>query len=241
MQMNKITMVTRGWLAASAAATVLLALAVWLAVSGPAQAAANTVVVTPASATVAPGGQVTVKVVGEAPAGKKIGGWDLKISFNAAVLQAVDCAGQSNCNKDFAAGQVAFNGFSGGGLSGSQVLAEVTFKAIGASGTSSALTVAGDFNDETATATNPTFTGGTINVLTPTPSPSPSPTAVPSASPTASPSPSPTAGALPKTGGSPSDGTSLTPWLLAVLGLAVVSGGAWAGVADAPRDPVGTR
>ncbi len=212
----------RGWLAALAA-SLLVAVVGWLAITAATEAAANTVAIDPASATVAPGGDVTVNVTAEAPAGKKIGGWVLTITYDAAVLSVADCTGQSNCNPAVA-GTVGLSGLSANGLSGSQVLAEITFTAIGDAGDSSDVTITvTDFNDSDVEPTDPSTADGLITIAAPTASP----TAAPTAAPTASPSPTPV---LPKTGGAPSgdDSSGLVPWALAGLGLVVIGGGVWA-------------
>jgi uncharacterized protein (TIGR02588 family) len=208
----------KGWLAASAAAILLAAVMGWTVFSAnSAAAAANTISVDPAAQTVAPNGEFTVKIMAEPVAGKLIGSWDIRVKFNAAVLDATACAGVASgalaCNADFAAGEASFNGASGDGLSGAQTLGTVTFKAIGAAGTSSDVTITVvSFNDADLTPMSPATAKGTVNIAAPA---------------TATPTPLVTPKVPPNTGGAPTDGSSSVPWALGVLGLAVLAGGVW--------------
>jgi len=215
--MRKLNTISRGWLAALAA-SALVALVGWLAVTSSILAAANQGWVDPASATVVPGGDVTVSIMGQPPAGTKLGGWNVTVTYDNAVLDATSCGGgaYSSCNADLSPTSVGIAGFNATGLEGAQTLGSITFHALGAAGASSALTVAiTEFNDETGTAITPAATAVNGNV------------AVQAA--TATPTPVVTPAVIQRTGGAPGDdGSGLTPWLLVGLGIAVIGGGVWA-------------
>lgn len=202
------------WLALGLVGAVMVALVGWLAVANPAQADPNHLKFDPASATVEPGGSVAVDVAAEAPAAG-LGIWDLRVTYDASVVDATGCAGQSNCNLDFAPDTVALNGFNAGGLSGEQVLATITFTAIGDAGDSSAVSISVvNFGDPDAQETSPTVTGGTITIAAPA---EPTPTATPAV--------------VPPTGGTPPDSSGPAGWLLVgiiALGVALIGSAAWA-------------
>jgi hypothetical protein len=221
-------MVNRGWLAALAA-SALVALVGLLALTGSAHAAANSVHIDPATATVAPNGTVSVNVVAEAPT-TKLGGWQINVTYDADVLSTSvgeDCglgdSSPSTCNAT-TAGTIQFNGFSGSGLSGTKTLATLAFTAKGTAGQSSDITVAVvSFTESTAEAgeTHPTTANGKITIAAP---------ATATATTAATATPSPTVAVFANTGGSPSDGgsSSALPLVLAALGLVTVGGAAWA-------------
>ena len=210
------------WLPLSLAAAAMLALVGWLAVAGLAQAGVSSVSVE--SKTASPGDSVTV-ALSAAATSPGIGAYEIKVEYNDAVLDTVSCAagsGAAVCNKNyvpgngttgtaFFTGAVSPDPDTGVGATGTVALGSLTLKCATA-GTANLTITIQKLTDPAAAAITAPLTNGVITCAAPTP--------VPTAA--------PTAGALPKTGGSPSDGTSLTPWLLAVLGLAVVSGGAWA-------------
>ncbi|MDO8614307.1 MAG: cohesin domain-containing protein [Dehalococcoidia bacterium] len=223
--MTKKMVVSRGWLAAFAA-SALLVVAGWLALTGAAQAAANSLSVSPAAATVAPGGTVEVTIAAEAPSGG-LGGWTLNVTYDPAVVTPTASSGRSNVNLALGPDTIGISGFETSGLTGAVELAKITFTAAGAAGTSSDVDVSIATGGWTAPTgdptTNPTITGGTITV------------AVPAATPTASASPVPatptaTVAKVPVVGGAPSSdgGSSVLPLVLAAVGLAAVAGAAWA-------------
>jgi hypothetical protein len=229
----------------AALAAALLATVAALAVVFTANAAVTEL--KPGTATVAPGGTVTVNVTADSTS-PGIGAWGLNVSFDASVVDATSCtsvAGQ--CNPDFAAGTIRMNGATTTGIVGADaVLGTITFQAVGDAGDSSALTIASGFTlaDPEGTAITVSPTAGSITIqATPTPSPTPGPgTPTPTAPPggggsvTATPTRAPTAGALPSTGGPDSgDSVSTMTWLLAASGLLIVASGAWA-VARARRE-----
>lgn len=67
------------------AAVVLLLLAGWLAVASPAEAIPNSVGIEPGNVGVAPGGSVTVELVGEAPLGG-LGAWVVDVKFDPSII-----------------------------------------------------------------------------------------------------------------------------------------------------------
>ena len=227
----------KGWLAASAAATLLAAVMGWAVFSaGSASAAANTISVDPATKSVAPNEEFTVSIAAEPAAGKLIGSWDIRVKFDATVLDATACAGVASgslaCNQDFAAGEASFNGASGDGLAGAQTLGTLTFKAVGTAGDSSDVTIeVVSFNDADLAAMNPSTVKGTENIAEPA---TPTPTGTGAATPTHTPAPS----ALPQTGGAPTDGSNSSMiWVVGTLGLAILAAGVWA-VSRTRRDIV---
>ncbi len=131
---RKKLMLRRSGLMALAAALVTMAVAALSAGGG--QAAANSVRIEPAAATIAPGGEVAVALAAEVPDG--LGAWSVTVSYDRAVVHLTDCAGRSFCNEP-SPGVVSIAGFSATGISGSQVLQTLTFGAVGGAGTSTAL------------------------------------------------------------------------------------------------------
>ncbi len=220
------------WLPLSLVFAVAIAVVGLVGAFSGASAAANSVSVS--QVTVAPGAQASVNVSIEAP-DAKLGAWNIQVKYDTAKLTVVDCAAQdvgtNLCNKQFAADTVAVVGASANGVSGAKDLATINFTTTLAAGACSDLTVTiVQFVDasDTPTATNPSVTNGKVCVeATPTPSPTPKP-ATPTPVPTAAPTATPTPAAAPKTGGGPTDGSGMTPVVLAIMGLAVVSAGAWA-------------
>jgi hypothetical protein len=180
--------------------------------------------------TVAPGGNITVDV-NITPTGTLVGAADVQVDYDPAVLTPTACTPAASCNTAFDANTVAFSLADLAGLTG--VEGTITFNAIGAAGTSSALTVVVTAcSDETGTTITCTPQNSTVNVQQPTASPSPSP--APTASPTgtagagtATPTGSPTPAGLPPTGGSDGDSSSIG-WVLAALGIAAVAAAGWA-------------
>ena len=233
------------WLALTLTGAVLLALVVWLAAVSPTQAGVHAVSI--GSATVAPGGSVTVSLDAVAPP-LGIGAIDATVTYDTAVVTATACTANAawdvgDCTIDSVAGTVRLLGADVAGL-GSGSLATIDFDAVGAAGTSSALDLEVaimTLPDETdVTAALVAVTDGTITVAatTATPTPAPAtptatpgpgtPTATPApGTPTATPAPAPEA--LPPTGGEPSDGgSSGLAWLAAIAGaIAMMSGGLW--------------
>jgi hypothetical protein len=169
---RKKLMLQRSLLVASAAALVTMAVAA-LSVAGG-QAAANSVHMEPAVATVAPGGEVAVALAADVPDG--LGAWSTTVSYDRAVVHLTHCAGQSFCNES-SPGVVSIAGFSVTGISGSQTLQTLTFGAVGGVGTSTALQLEvltwADANGPTLE--QPATTPGSITVGPASSSPTPQP------------------------------------------------------------------
>lgn len=210
---------SRGWTAAVAAA--LLATVFALSVIGSASADVDDVTV--GSATVAPGGQVTISVT--AGGASDIGAFRVDVQYDGTLVSVDSCTAPFGiCSVDtIAADTVRINGSSAGGISGNPaVLGTITFTAGNTVGVAD-LDVDPDtylLTDTVGDDINVDATGGAITIAqaTPTPVP-PSQTAGPTATPKT----------LPSTGGLPGDDSSSTMvWLLAATGLVVLAGGAWA-------------
>jgi hypothetical protein len=180
----------RPLLALTAVGLALGALAAgWLAsTTGPAQAESNTVWAEPASATVDAGGSATVNVIAEGPplgpvpppgtprAGG-IGSWDVTVIYDETVVNATACArnpaGGGDCGFS-APGRVDVLGFVGMALEGQQILATITFDAVGAVGESTPIAITVNyFFDGNGDPTNPTATDGMITVQESSSAPTP--------------------------------------------------------------------
>jgi len=188
--------------------------------------------------TVSQGANITVDLTVTPTGATIVGALDLDIDYDPAVLTVVN-ASAATCNETFDANTIRCSLANLSGLSG--VVSTIEFNAIGANGTSSLLDVIiTTCADDTGANLTCTDQDGTINVQAPTPSPTPVPTAVPTPVPTAVPtaaptspgqtavpaSATPTPGGLPPTGGDSS--SSALPLLLAAIGLAALTSGAWA-------------
>ncbi len=105
-----------------------------------AAAAADSVFIDPASATVAPGGNVTVSLMASADT-VEIGAWTVDIAFDPAVLDAISCVPHPSgvCNAEFNVMTVRSVGATALGLSGLVELAQITFQGIGLGGDCSGL------------------------------------------------------------------------------------------------------
>ena len=151
------------------------------------------------------------------------------MAFTGSLVDALSCTvgqGAAECNANYEADAAAFfTGASSGGLTGNVNLGTIKFKAGNTTGVATLTVTVQKLNEPAGgPITPPQLTNGTITIAvataTPTATASPTATAVRTATPTAA--------ALPPTGGNTGDGSlSLTPWLLAALGLAVVGGGFW--------------
>jgi hypothetical protein len=190
--------------------------------------AGGTATVTAGSGTVVPGGSITVDLT-VTPSGTLVGALDVTIGYDAAVLDATpDNLGTATCNEGVNPITCSFANLAG--LTG--VVASLQFDAVGADGTSSALTVVvTTCSDEIGTDITCTPGNGLVNVQAATPTPVP--TAVPTAAPTAAPTTAPTAvpatitpAGLPPTGSD--SGSNALPLFLAAMGIAAVTAGAWA-------------
>ncbi len=216
------------WVAVASMCALLVAAMAWLAIASQAQAGVTSLGIE--SKTAAPGAQVTVALTAQATA-PGIGSYGVNVVYDGTKLTTNDASCSSShggvCTVNLV-GQntvhISGSTATATGFTGAVTLGSITFT-VGASASGTAnLDVqvgAGDLTDPSAVEiTGVVPTDGAITIQTATPSPSPSP------SPSASPAPSPSA--LPKTGGDPaSDGSSVSPWLLAALGLSVVGAGMW--------------
>lgn len=196
------------------------------------------------------GGAATVTVTGTAGAGAGIGNYTVSVSFDpldftGAPTCTSNAAGSCQVNPGGSSGIVRFAGASGdpAGLTGDVALGTITFNAGAAfTGCTSlsvdATTAPNRFDNQDGTALGPTVSGGEVcaTVVTASPTPAPAtPTPVPGST-TPAATATKTAGALPNTGGTPGTDTGSTATLLlAVSGLMIVAGGAWA-VARARRE-----
>lgn len=205
------TAMSRGWTAAAAAA--ILATVAALAFLGIARAASVSDL-TVGSATVAPGGTVTINLTATVD---DLGAYGVNVEYDSTLVTATECTSNHGvCSIDtVATDTVRINGSSAAGIDGTDVvLGTITFLAGSTEGTA-ALTVDADeltLSDSEGTTLTVTATNGAITI------------AVPAA--TASPSPTP--GAVPATGGTPGTSSANSmAWLLAATGLAIVAGGAW--------------
>jgi hypothetical protein len=211
---------SRGWTAALAAA--ILATVAALAFLGLARAQSVSDL-TVGSATVAPGGSVTINVTGTVD---ELGSYRVDVEYDSTLVTATECTSSNGvCSIDTVADNtVRLNGSNLSGISGDDVvLGTITFTAGNTEG-EAALTVVTDtlvLSDTEGGDLTVTPTDGSITIATPT--------AAPTASPTAPASATATPKTLPSTGGAPGDnGISTMVWLLAAMGLVVVAGGAWA-------------
>jgi hypothetical protein len=184
------------------------------------------------SGTTVPGGTVTVNVTAEATS-PGIGAFTVDVVFDDLVTLTECTSSTGLCNAAYAANTARLVGASASGFSGSVVLGTLTFQAGQTEGTADLDVQISQLTDPEGEDISVTAGDGTITIAAPTPEPTPTPsptpppaTATPTAAPTAAPTATPVA--LPPTGGEPSDGSTLSAWLLAVLGLAIVSGGVWA-------------
>ncbi|MBI4495059.1 MAG: IPT/TIG domain-containing protein [Chloroflexi bacterium] len=121
----------------------------------------------PSSTTVVPGATATVALQATLPGGLNLGVWTVDVSYDPAILAVADCTSSTGslCNTAFGASTVRVTGASATGLAGTQPLADLTFRGIGAPGTSGALSVAiQDFADASASPLSATPFGGQIRV-----------------------------------------------------------------------------
>ncbi|HEY5624966.1 MAG TPA: hypothetical protein VIT93_00605 [Dehalococcoidia bacterium] len=207
------TAMSRGWTAAVAAA--ILATVAALAFLGIARAASVTDL-TVGSATVEPGGTVTINVTGTTD---DLGSYRVDVGYDSSLVTATECTSSNGvCSIDtVATDTVRINGSDLAGITGTDVvLGTITFLAGQTEGVAdlevdAATQVLSDTTGESLTAT---ATDGAITIAAATAAPTDAPTATP--------------GAVPNTGGAPgTSSTSSMVWLLAAAGLAVVAGGAW--------------
>ena len=207
------TAMSRGW--TTAAAVAILATVAALAFLGIARAASVSDL-TVGSATVEPGGTVTISVSATVD---ELGAYRVDVGYDSTLVTATECtSAEGVCSIDvIASNTVRLNGSKVSGLSGDVELGTITFLSNGPEGTAdltvdtSTLVLSDTVGDDlTVTPTN-----GAITIATP--AETDAPTAAPAAP-----------ADLPSTGGSvgTSSANSMA-WLLAAAGLTVVAGGAW--------------
>ena len=208
--------------------------------------AAGSVSVTTANAP-AGGGDAVATVNGTAGAGKGIGNYTVTVTFDPLKYTgAPTCTSNAAGSCQVSASSVKFAGASGDplGITGDVQLGTIKFN-VGATATGcSALTVDATtapnrFDDQDGAALAPAVTAGQVCATVVTASPTPAPATATPVPGTATAAPTATAvkpAALPPTGGPLGDSSSSTlTLLLAVSGLMIVAGGAWA-VAQARRE-----
>ena len=209
------TAMSRGWTAAAVAA--ILATVAALAFLGIARAASVSDL-TVGSATVEPGGTVTISVTATVD---ELGAYRVDVGYDSTLVTATECtSAEGVCSIDvIASNTVRLNGSKVSGLSGDVELGTITFLSNGPEGTAdltidtSTLVLSDTLGEEDLTVTP---TNGAITIATP--AETDAPTAAPADLPAD----------LPSTGGSvgTSSANSMA-WLLAAAGLTVVAGGAW--------------
>ena len=205
------TAMSRGWTAAAVAA--ILATVAALAFLGIARAASVSDL-TVGSATVEPGGTVTISVTATVD---ELGAYRVDVGYDSELVTATECtSAEGVCSIDvIASNTVRLNGSKVSGLNGDIELGTITFLSNGPEGTAdltvdtSTLVLGDTLGEEDLTVTP---TNGAITIATP--AETDAPTATPAD--------------LPSTGGSvgTSSANSMA-WLLAAAGLTVVAGGAW--------------
>ncbi|MBI4493220.1 MAG: IPT/TIG domain-containing protein [Chloroflexi bacterium] len=125
------------------------------------------VCIQPTAVAVAPSGTVTVALQATLPGGTSLGAWTVDVSYDQPVVSIAACTSSvgSLCNTSFATSTVRVVGSSLTGLTGTQVLASLTFQAVGTRGTSSPLTVTvADFADTAANQVSTLVMHGTVIV-----------------------------------------------------------------------------
>ncbi|MBI4494407.1 MAG: IPT/TIG domain-containing protein, partial [Chloroflexi bacterium] len=140
----------------------------------------------PSSGFISPSATATVTVQANLPGGVTLGSWTLDVTYDPAVLQVVDCTGAAStlttCNPAYTATTIRIPGVAtaNGGMAGTQALATLTFRGVGGSGTSSALSVAiQDFADGAGRQLSATGIAGQLTVSPPPTVTSVSPTVGP--------------------------------------------------------------
>ena len=210
------TAMTRGWTAAAAAAILATVAALAFLGTASAQSVSD---LTVGSATVEPGGTVTISVTATVD---ELGSYRVDVGYDSTLVTATECTSADGvCSIDVVASDtVRINGSNLAGITGDDVqLGTITFLSNGPEGVA-ALTVDTStlvLSDTVGDTLTVTPTDGAITIATATPAPSDEPTATPAAP-----------AAVPQTGGAPgASSANSMAWLLAAAGLTVVAGGAW--------------
>ncbi len=203
------TAMSRGWTAAAAAA--ILATVAAFAFLGIASAASVSDF-TVGSATVEPGGTVTINVTATVD---DLGAYGVNVEYDSTLVTATECTSNHGvCSIDtVATDTVRINGSIVAGLSGTDVvLGTITFLAGSSEGTAALTADVDTLADVVGTDLTVTATDGAITIAVPA----------------ATDAPTATPGDLPSTGGlAGSSSVNSMAWLLAAAGLAVVAGGGW--------------
>ena len=226
-----------GWLPLAVIAAALIALGGWLAIAPGTQAQGATVDTAVSDANVAIGGTGDSNFTVTPPSGTTVGAIDATVTYDSTLATATCTANFGGVCNSATAGTVTFSIANTSGISGTA--GTITFTGTTAGSSAIDLTLATCADDQGADLTC-TATDGTLTVSAATASPTPSPTG----GATGTPTPTPSGGAsgsvaaatatrtpagLPTTGGSDS-GTDALPYVLGLIGLAVVGAGAWAAV-----------
>ncbi len=115
-----------------------------------AQASAQQPMVVASSAVINLGGSATISLSARDIAPPGLGAWEIGVVYDSSVVTATACspAGGSLCNEDFAPNRVQVVGANAGGLPGTNVLANITFRCTG-EGTADLTVVIDEFSDAT--------------------------------------------------------------------------------------------
>ena len=243
-----------GWLPLAVIAAALIALGGWLAIAPGTQAQGATVDTAVSDANVAIGGTGDSTFTVTPPSGTTVGAIDATVTYDSTLASATCIANFGGVCNAGTPGTVTFSIANTSGISGTA--GTITFTGVAAGSSAIDLTLVTCADDQgadlTCTAADGTLTvsvatatptasptGGATETPTPTPSGGASGSVTPTlAAGSVTPSPSGSAAAgtptrtpagLPTTGGSDS-GTDALPYILGLIGLAVVGAGAWAAV-----------
>lgn len=136
------------------AAAAVIALIAGIAIITQVSAQLPTVVVS--SATINPGATSTVNLTARDIGSPGLGAWELGITYDSSVVTATACTAQAGslCNENFASNRVQVVGANAGGLVGTNVLANITFRCNG-EGTTELTVIIDEFADATPGALRP--------------------------------------------------------------------------------------
>lgn len=114
------------------AAAAVVALIVSIVIITQVAAQLPTIVV--GSATVNPGSTGTVNLTARDIGSPGLAAWEIGITFDSSVVTATACAAQAGsiCNENFASNRVQVVGANPGGLTGTTILANISFRCNGA-------------------------------------------------------------------------------------------------------------
>jgi hypothetical protein len=227
------------WLPLALIAAVALGVTGLFTSGNHAEAQGPSVSVTAGSASVAPGGNVTVDLV-VAASGVTLGALDVTVDFDDTLLSNPGCSvagtpGTAVCNPAVDANTMSFGVINLSGINGD--IGDISFTAGATEGPTTltvTITTCGDDQGGDISA-NCSAVNGTITIAQATATPTTAPTTA--APTTAAPTGATTAAAttpagttpagLPQTGGE-GDGSGSIGWILAALGVAGAAAAAWA-------------